>query len=226
MGLRRLRQLTPSAVYRFRRRIKRLRVYLSLYTFPAEPPTHPSLDTLFRRAGKLRQAYLNLEWIQAHAPHWRKAAKKEVKRRRRRLKRVYKAERQTIRDLLRTWKERFPFPWRSEEGLLFWAQQVSRWVQAQKQNALSFPAPPFDPTQLHELRTILRRWELAGTWAPLPETPPANLTSLLGKVRDLYLLHKWLTRTGAEEELLQRVEQLQKDTEAQALALWNDWRFG
>lgn len=224
VGLGRLRRATPKVVYRFRRRVKRLRVYLGLYAFPAEPPASAALDKLFRRAGKLRQAYLHLEWVREHAPDWKAAAKAEVRYRKRRLRKAYKALQAAAHKDLSAWKKRFPPPWKGHSGWEVWTQQGRRWVEAHKAALRTFPEPPYTPRQFHELRTLCRRWELAQVWVDLEEVPPPTLTPILGDVRDLYLLWRWLQDVGAPEGLLHRVQRLQTEKESEALHLWQTWR--
>ncbi|GEM_PF-1805275 len=227
IGLRRVKRPTPKAIYRFRRKVKRLRVYLGLYAFPSEAPSSPALDKLFRRAGKLRQAYLYLDWVKANAPEWKTAAKAEVRYRKRRFRKAYKALRQAVREVLSVWEKRFPPPWKEHSalsGLEVWQQQGRRWVEAHKAALRAFPAPPYSRSQLHELRTLCRRWELAQVWVELDELPPQGLTALLGDARDLYLLWRWLQEMGAPEALLHRIQRQETEKESQALLLWQSWR--
>ncbi|MCS7152337.1 MAG: CHAD domain-containing protein [Bacteroidia bacterium] len=223
VGLRRLRKATPKAVYRFRRRIKRLRVYLALYSFPQPAPHSKAIDKLFRRAGKLRQAYLYLEWVKLHAPEWKDAAKAEISYRKRRFKKAYKKLVKEVKSTLAEWEKRFPPPWIKEESLPLWENQGRLWVEAQKEALRKIDSESLTPEKLHELRTILRQWELAAAWVELPEKPPANLTTYLGEARDLYLLQRWLQKLGAEESLLQHIHTLRADLESQALAVWRKW---
>lgn len=224
IGLRRLKRATPQTVYRFRRRVKRLRVYLALYALPSEAPSSPALDKLFRRAGKLRQAYLYLDWVKANAPDWKAAAKAEVRYRKRRLLKAYKALRQPVREALSAWKKRFPPPWKGHAGLEVWQQQGRRWIEAHKAALRAFPEPPYSQSQIHELRTLCRRWELAQVWVELDELPPQGLTALLGDARDLYLLWRWLQEMGAPEALLHRIQRQETEKESEALHLWQSWR--
>lgn len=224
LGLRRLRRATPKAVYRFRRRVKRLRVYLALYALPGDPPSSPALDRLFRRAGKLRQAYLHHAWVKAHAPTWKAAAKAEIRYRKRRFLKAYETLRREVRQVLSTWKKRFPPPWENGSDLRVWFQQGERWMQIHREALRAFPDPPYNPAQIHELRTLCRRWELATVWVELPEVPPAELTTLLGEARDVHLLWRWLQDTGADDAILHALQRLQSEKENQALLLWQDWR--
>lgn len=224
LGLKRVRKATPKAIYRFRRRVKRLRVYLALYTFPAEPPSYPALDKLFRRAGKLRQAYLNRDWVQKHLPEWKEAAYRAINYRKKRFLKAYKKLVKEVKAELKAWKKRFPPPWKGRDGMDFWEGQVRRWIEAHKEALRAFPSPPYAPEQIHELRTLIRRWELTKVWAPLPEIPPEALSTKLGTVRDLYLLIRWLQREGADSDLIASLQARQQAYEKEALALWESWR--
>ncbi|MCX8113193.1 MAG: hypothetical protein N3E49_08395 [Bacteroidia bacterium] len=224
LGLRRLRKPTPKAIYRFRRRVKRLRVYLELYTFPSEAPHSPALSRLFRRAGKLRQAYLHEEWVRLHAPEWRKAVKKEIRYRKRRFSKLYRKSVEDIRGVLAEWRKRFPPPWKEKESLVMWEKQGQSWIQVHKATLRQFPSPPYTTKQLHELRTLIRKWELATVWVDLLERPPAELSTLLGEARDLYLLQKWLTQKGSKKPLLDSIRHELLRKESQAIALWQSWR--
>lgn len=224
IGLRRLRSLSPKSIYRFRRKVKRLRVYLALYNFPADPPSNPALDKLFRRAGKLRQAYLHMEWLQTLAPEWKKAAKAEIKYRKRRLRKVLKPSIKEVQKAIMEWEKRFPEPWTTAEGMQLWQDQGRHWTDFHKEKLRAFPPPPYTSEQLHDLRTLLRKWELAGYWADLPESPPKGLATLLGEARDLYLLQKWLRKVGAEDSLLETVQNLQEQKTTEALVQWETWR--
>lgn len=224
LGLRALRRAKSKAVYRFRRRVKRLRVYLALYALPNDPPSSPALDKLFRRAGKLRQAYLHRAWIKAHAPIWKPAIKAEIRYRRRRLLKAYDSLVKEARQTLSIWKKRFPAPWKGTSSLPVWVQQGQRWVELHREALRAFPEPPYTPEQLHQLRTLCRQWELANVWVELPELPPAELTTLLGEARDVHLLWRWLQDIGEDDAVLHKLQQLQAEKEAQALRLWREWR--
>ncbi|MEN3041250.1 MAG: hypothetical protein ABDH66_06915 [Bacteroidia bacterium] len=224
LGLRRLYKLSPKRVYRFRRKVKRLRIYLGLYSFPADPPSHPALDKLFRRAGKLRQAYINWDLVKVLAPKWEDKAKEEVKHRKNRLKKVLKPLSRAAKQILKEWEKRYPIPWTTPEGIQLWQEQGRRWVEFHKSQLKAFPSPPYMPEQLHELRTLLRRWELASHWLILPELPPEGLTKLLGDARDLYLLHRWMEKIGADVDSLETIQKLYQQKQTEALAQWELWR--
>ncbi|MCS7162765.1 MAG: hypothetical protein NZ958_05510 [Bacteroidia bacterium] len=225
LGLKALSRPSPKRIYRFRRRVKRLQAYLALYTFPAEPPISEALLTLYRAAGKLRQAHLIQKALKPYGPPWYKLAKKRRKKWLRRFRKVWKATYKATRADLRRWAESFPPPWKSGLRMRrFWHQQVQNWGEAQKRRILALPEVPTTPEMLHQLRQALRRWELAGKWAELPLMPPAALTQLLGEARDLYLLLRWLRKKGASEDFLQPIVAAQQEKQAQALELWQSWR--
>lgn len=226
LRLRSLAKPTPRRIYRFRRRVKQLRVYLALYTLPAEPPTAPALDSLFRRAGKLRQAYLTWSAIQDWGFPLEKTAGKYVKKQRKRFLDALKLHKKEVRVVLSQWKQLYPPPWQQGKVPASWLRQGEQWAQVHKAKLKNFPPVPETPEQFHELRQVLRNWELAARWVELPEIPPSSLTKSLGDARDLYLLLRWLRRKGAEESFCEAVEREYRRAYEAALKLWQGWCSG
>lgn len=226
LKLRSLAQPTPRRIYRFRRRVKGLRVYLALYTLPADPPAAPALDILFRRAGKLRQAYLTRKAIEQWDFPLEKITSKRIKKQKRRFLEAFKLYKKEVKALLRQWKKLYPPPWQQGEVPASWIRQGEQWVQLHKAKLKAFPPVPETPEQFHELRQVLRSWELAAQWVNLSELPPSSLTKSLGDARDLYLLERWMRKRGVEEAFCEAVEREYRRAYETALKLWEEWRSG
>ncbi len=223
LRLKRLQKASPKAVYAFRQRVKRLRVYLELYAFPAPPPNEPALDALYQLAGKLRRAWLNKKYAQKWAPSLLKAAKKRLRKRKKIFLTRYPELIPPIRKTLHGWKKRFPFSFTLQEEH-FWQSQVEAWLQAVRSRLEAFPPPPYLPEQAHELRILLRSWEKAAEIYPLPETPPKHLTKALGRARDIFLFLKWAKKKAQDPELLAPIQSRYQRWHEEALASWWAWR--
>ncbi|MCS6789968.1 MAG: hypothetical protein NZ580_03190 [Bacteroidia bacterium] len=224
LKLRSLTKPTPRRIYRFRRRVKQLRVYLALYTLPADPPAALALDALFRRAGKLRQAYLTWQSIQDLDFPLEKVIRKQIKKQRKRFLEALRLHRKEVRALLHQWRKLYPPPWKQGRVPASWLRQGERWVQLHKAKLMSLPPVPETPEQFHELRRVLRSWELAARWVELPAVPPPSLTKALGEARDLYLFVQWLRKKGVEETFYEAVEQNYRQAHEAALSLWQAYR--
>lgn len=219
----RLKKPSPRRIYRFRRAVKRLRAYLSVYTFPASPPDLPALSELYKAAGKLRQAYLIRKQVKKWLPQQKKAAKERVRRRIRQFHRAYAAQIEAAKAELRAVARQFPSPPKAEKET-FWKGQVNHWLSTLKETLRAFPNPPYSPPQWHELRKHLRTWEMAAEVQDLPELPPTGLTKALGQARDLHLLLQWLEKRGAPSSDLTPIRESMQAWENQALEQWVGWR--
>ncbi len=224
LSLGRLRKPTSRRIYRFRRRVKALRAYLELYTFPAEAPTDAALDALYRAAGKLRRAYLIREALPAIAPSEKAALAKKLRKRKKRFKKAYKLYRKPLRATLRLWRERYPFPGSEPSAQQLWQAQAKRWVESLRRWVLAFPEEAADAEAWHELRRLLRKWELGAKWAPLPEVPPKTLSQLLGDWRDQQALFRWLSRRGVDPVRLAPLQAEIRTAQAKLRLAWAQWR--
>ncbi|MCX7606444.1 MAG: CHAD domain-containing protein [Bacteroidia bacterium] len=224
LGLKGLRRPTPKRIYRFRRRVKRLRAYLALYAFPAPPPTCSALDALFKAAGKLRQLHLIHDQVQQICADLQKKSKKELRKKEEKFIQSYKGNRKEAARCVKNWKQKFPPPWTNGGREKAWERQGKRWLQAKRTQLVSFPETPDTPHVWHDLRRFLRQWELAGKWVPLSPLPPAELTQALGETRDLHLLLRWLQKQGAPPKCQSPVIEAFRRKEEEALRQWQEWR--
>lgn len=110
LRLHKLTNPTPRRIYRFRHQVKRLRAYLLLYVFPKEPPPLPPIDMLYKKAGKLRQAYLIRKATKDFSPSIFEKARKQVKKEKKRFLKAYWALRPEAKKFLKVWAKRFPLP--------------------------------------------------------------------------------------------------------------------
>ncbi|MCX7980217.1 MAG: hypothetical protein N3A68_04100 [Bacteroidia bacterium] len=223
LRLRKLTHPTPRRIYRFRRRIKRLQAYLLLYVFPQTPPSAPPIETLYKQAGKLRQAYLIRKAAEDFSPTLIKKAQKQVRKRKRRFLKAYRLHKAEAKKILREWADRFPVP--AEEAFQRWHMQGHTWLQSWKAPLSDFPLSPYTPERWHDLRGLLRTWEMAAYWVKLPEIPPPGLTDYLGKARDHYILYKWLVKQGSPPSLQDKIKRKYRKYEQKALETWQNWRL-
>lgn len=225
LRLKRLRKASPKAVYTFRQRVKRLRAYLELYSFPTPPPSEPALDALYQLTGQLRRAWLNQKYARKWAPSLLRAAKKRLRKRKKLFHARYAELLLPIRKTLHLWEKRFPLSSTLKEEHS-WQSQVEAWLQSLRTRLEAFPPPPYLPEQTHQLRILLRTWEKATEVCPLAETPPENLTKALGRARDIFLFLKWAEKKGLNPESLAQIQSRYQRWYEQALSSWWTWRSG
>lgn len=224
LSLGRLRKPTSRRIYRFRRQVKALRAYLALYTFPAEAPTDAALDALYQAAGKLRRAYLIRKALRNLALEGESALRRRLRKRKKQFRTAYKLHKKAIRATLRRWRAMYPFPGPEPSAQQLWQAQAERWVNFLRKRVLEFPEEPADAEAWHELRRILRQWELGAKWVALPQLPPKVLAQLLGDWRDQQALLAWLVRWEVDPLRLAPLRAEIQATEAQLRNAWIQWR--
>lgn len=219
-----LRKPTSPRIYRFRRRVKALRAYLDLYTFPGEPPTDAPLDALYRAAGKLRRTYLIREALPTVAPSEKETLARQLLKRKKRFQKAYKLYKKPIRATLKRWRARYPLPASAPSAQQLWQAQAARWVEALRKEVFGFPEVPADAEAWHDLRRLLRKWELGAKWAPVPELPPKALSQLLGDWRDRQALLSWLLKRQVDPIYLAPLRAEIQIQEIQIRKAWAKWR--
>jgi hypothetical protein len=177
----------------------------------------PALDEMYRLAGKVRKFQLFRQQAKKATSTTKRLIRKRLRKWRKQARRYWGLHGAAIQSQVATWRQQYPWPPQAPD---LWERQVKTWLGALYESLLSYSHQTLSSEALHEMRRLLKMWELARTFAPLPEPPP-KIVQTLGETHDYDVLLRWFQKQAPQDPLLTKTIQKHDKVQAKALQLWN-----